>query len=245
MSKIECTRCKKEKLPDAFYDDSQKANGKSSWCIACVKENNALRRQRQAPEDKAKRVAWAASPAGQASRKRSMRRYQQKNKKALKAYQQKWLAEHPGYHKAIYDKKMSPQRKAKIAAEAAWREYKKTHQGYFSQKRDMTRAKKYRCKGKYMTDDIYQLLQIQGERCVICGRDFDIEISPFVVHHIIPLHSKGRNDIGNIQLVHHQCFQKHKNDQIDYRSDVMREQIYAHPSVEFWVETETAIKMAS
>lgn len=76
-----------------------------------------------------------------------------------------------------------------------------------------------------------KLLNIQGGKCFICGKDIDLDIQRTDIDHVIPLANKGKDKEDNFAITHESCNRSKldanlKIARILYELDELKEDVY-------------------
>jgi hypothetical protein len=186
-----CSQCGVEKPLDQFSKNRSNKNGHTSWCKLCCKIKRDLNRGRGKEYNK---------------------EYYLKNKDKIKARSKKYAESHKEelilYHIDYYKK--NPNYKPNYK-----KKYMQTPSGRMVQYRSIAkrRAIKKGIECNLTFKQWEKLIELQENRCVICGKNFTKK-NPATKDHIIPVIHDGPFTMENTQAVHKSCNCR-KNARID------------------------------
>lgn len=120
--------------------------------------------------------------------------YVAKNKEKVTARVKRYVLANPEKRRAIVSRYRQTER-GKIAARVSWHN---------------RRSHKKNATGKHTTEELYQQLQNQKNKCYYCHKELSKERKGWTADHVIPLSRGGSNDISNIVIACPPCnFKKH------------------------------------
>lgn len=221
MSKTKrCPRCGETKPVDDFCVDRNRPGGRACWCRGCEK----LRGARYYRDNKAKVAARQKEYRQRRGNERQRERYRtdpecRERKHALsKAYyranRERLLAAHAVYNPTPAAKAARAKRQAaryqipavKAARAKTMAAYNKTPAGRASKARanNKRRTRIANTENTLTAAEWQDILDEQGSRCAMCGREFTNDDPP-TRDHIIPVVRGGGLTRENVQALHRSC----------------------------------------
>jgi len=193
MAAKKCSKCGIEKPLEDFHKQKSCKGGRRPECKACL-YTACKARARLDPERhrEYKRRYKARNPSVD-------REYYEKNKTILIPK----MVEYNRRNKDAYLAKMRAWRKANPEKVQVWVRNR--------------RAKLRGLNGSHTLQDIRQLMDAQGGKCIYCKCDIRTK---FQVDHIVPVSKGGRNDKSNLQLLCKPCnLNKRDKDPLQYQKE--------------------------
>ena len=142
------------------------------------------------------------------------RKYQEEHKEEISEYKKRWAADNKetvaAYKLDYYER----ERAEVIARSKKWAEEnpEKVRSAKANNRRKR-RAAKHASPGRFTAEELEELCEGYGNRCLACG---DTE-AILEADHVVPLTRGGSDDIGNIQPLCGSCNRKKFVNVIDYR----------------------------
>lgn len=116
----QCTKCKKEKTFDFFYEDKTKSSGYSSYCKDCRKKRTKEYRLENLEEIKVKARVYSEKHNKERQENGFWEKYRKEHRDAINRDQRKWCKNNPEKNKA----RAAKRRARKLNATPSWADLK-------------------------------------------------------------------------------------------------------------------------
>lgn len=182
MAKERCSKCGKLKEQSEFYKNRASKGGLQWDCKTCRRKYNKQNREQI---------------------KKRQQEYNQACKEQIATYVQGYRKEHKEKVKAVLHE-WYINNKAKIVK--TQQEYRQTPNGKLSIRRaDHNRRARLKQTETTLTASQWaKVLEMQNNRCTLCGKKFTVKLPP-TVDHIIPLSKNGDLTFENVQGLCRSC----------------------------------------
>lgn len=204
-----CSKCKKYKILDEFFNNKSEKYGKSYNCKQCDSIEKKKYKKKYYEKNKDKILE-------------NSREYRKKYYSERKEYYKKYKKEYYKNNK----EKMNDATKQHYIDNKKWykeyqKEYRKTEKYKISTKNTNHNRRKQikntNKKERITLEQWQEILKLQNNKCIGCGREFNDELKP-TLDHIIPLSKGGLHTIDNIQALCQSCNSK-KGAKLNYTFD--------------------------
>lgn len=190
METKQCSKCKKTKPLDEFYEDAS-IDGRYSSCKQCKRES---KRQYYAKhrEEMNKRTAQYRIDNPRYDVQHRIK-YRAKHREEINRHAAQWRTENPNYH----------------------HQYRIDNAGKYRAYTANRKALSIAAEGTFTDEQFVELCNKYGNRCLCCGKD-NVKLT---VDHIVPLSKGGSNNLENVQCLCKSCNSKKHTKTVDYRPD--------------------------